>query len=309
MSKSLRSEYPIARVAVLAFDLQVPMDVLLALEFAGVTTVALNERPHTLFERAVAFGAKRMLVSSEKLSEVALAAPHVATASALPIGMWRTDLLVDSMRASRRRLDSPGQHILILPMNLAAHGACGLPFITSPAAVAGFLRDMSALAEAWPHEHFVLRAKTLDWWNDARLSREVSRFESLANCSVSAEYSRMYVQYELCASAKLVIGKPTSLIEEALAVGVPSILHDFSPTSSGYYSGTWRHVPREFWALSRVELATKVGEVLSGLNVEVRNAAMSEVRGTLGSRSDGHVRERVRSLIRHMLQEADETLH
>ena len=309
MSRVLRTEYPAAKVAVLAYDLQVPMDVLLALEFAGVTTVALNERPHSLFETAVAFGAKRLLVASEKLSDVALDAPHVAIASTTTTGMWRTDLLVDRMRATGVGVTQPDQHILVLPFGLAAHGSRDLPFLFSPAAVAGFLSDITALAEAWPRERFVIRAKTLDWLKDARIAGEVDRFESLANCVVSTDYSRMYVQYELCASAKLVLGKPTSLIEEALAVGVPCILHDFSPTSSSYYLETWRHVPREFWALSRAELLTKTGDVLSGLNIEARNAAMSNVRSTLGGKNDGHVRERVRSLVRDMVQEADRTPH
>ena len=301
IARSLRSRYPNVGVAVLAYDLQTPMDVVIGLEAAGIESVAFNERPHCLFEESYSMAAKFLCVASADMSTVAMGAPHVAVSKSVATGMWRTDILLEKMG---RPIGNGTQrdHVLVLPFDLASETGPCTPYLTSVQAVAGFLDDVFDLAEAYPIQHFIIRPKSINWWDDPRIARQVARLAASPNCTVSSDYSRMHLQYELCASARLVIGKPTSLIEESLALGIPCIIHDFTPTSRGYFIGSWKHIPRALWALSRDEWLDRVGDLIQGTPTTDTLSAFHSSTQFFGDLNDGCVQERMRALVRGILE-------
>ena len=133
-------------------------------------------------------------------------------------------------------------------------GWSGDPIATDFSSVLHFIEDIADLASERPDLRIVIRGKNDDWISDHRFAAARSRTESLPNLSVSREYGRLNETYRLCANAHLIIAKHTSLVDEALALGIPCVLHDYTSNSRGYARLAVEYLPRRLWAEDPGEL-------------------------------------------------------
>lgn len=299
----LRTTYPVAQVACLVYEIQVPAYLSLALDCAGIQTVALHERPETAFEHVSPIIANTVLAGSPFLADALRRSWSTAISVVEPVGMWRTDLLMDAgaspwpcesdpMAARGRRL------IVALPFHVAHEGPRpGNPIATAFQTMQHFLQDMMKIADAYPDSFIIVRAKNAAWVNDARLAGIVGAVRSRNNMAISTDYSRMAESYRLCANADLVIGKATSLVDECLAVGIPAVIHDYTQNSSGSRRLVLDYLPREIWALDEAELASRVSFGMADDGNAFRDWWEPHRRRIYGNLNDGHVRERAQEHI------------
>ena len=187
----LRTMYPAAQVACLVYEIQVPAYLSLALDIAGIRTVALHERPETAFEHVSPIIANTVLAGSPFLADALRTSWSTAISVVEPIGMWRTDLLKDAgaspwpcgsdpLAARGRRL------IVALPFHVAHDGPRpGDPIATAFQTMGHFLQDMTKVADGFPDSFVIVRAKNADWVNDARLAEIVAAMDLIkANAPV-----------------------------------------------------------------------------------------------------------------------------
>ena len=118
------------------------------------------------------------------------------------------------------------------------------------------------------------------------------------NLNVDTDYTTVNKSYNLALHSSLIIAKPTSLADEALAYGIPCLLHDYTHNCQGFAVNNLGYLPRELWCLDDGELTTKVDAVLDA------REAFDQWWGpigaaTYGTLSDGNVRRRIRETIEH----------
>lgn len=308
-STELRGRYPHARLAYLTYEIQVPATVSLGLHLAGIPTVALLERPESAVVHSSPFAVRTLLTPSPDFAARASRSFSIASVEVRAAGMWRTDLLISSRSSPApkevQRARAEGRRtILVLPFHVTPppHRPSE-PVLTAPGSMAHFMGDIAFLALQHSDCHFIIRGKNDDWVDDPRLKSVIDELATIANIEVNREYQALNESYLLCAHADIVIAKPTSLAEECLAIGVPCILHDYTPNTSGYIRANWTHLPREIWALDRVDLNDRFAFARDADGAAFRIWWEPFRAGIYGGLNNGRVRERVREVVRSMVED------
>ncbi|MDO8307695.1 MAG: hypothetical protein Q7V58_04970 [Actinomycetota bacterium] len=307
----LETTFPSVRVAVLAYELQVPVALVLALEAAGVRTVALNERPLSVVIATQPFAMSCLLTASAYFSERALGSTGIAVARAEAVGMWRTDFLRgfsgDSAVGAAATARAKGRKfVVVLPYHhVAGAGLVGNPLATSRSSVRHFLTEMLELAVERPDLHLVIRGKNADWLVDPQFADLATRCAEIDNVEVSTEYSRMNESYRLVAKADLVIAKYTSLVDEALAIGIPCVVHDYTTNARGVARAVVEYLPEQVWATSRPELLSRIDDALVRDGDAFRESWEPIRHRVFGTLNDGSVRERARAAITRLVSSPD----
>jgi len=300
MARQIREHYPDTTAAAFGFDSQVPLELAVAFELAGIETFAVSERPANNVDHSSIYRVGRLGTASPCLSEAALQNWSLSIREAEAIGMWRTDLLVEGMAAdvpeciSRARRD--GRRIAVaLPYHLSHDGDMAEdPVAKSAPSVAHFLQDLLELALRCSDLHIVIRGKNAHWLDDPRFLDIAAQINAMANIEVNTDYVEYNEAYRLCAHADLVIAKPTSLAEETLALGIPSLMHDYTHNLQAYAIDTWTHLPRDLWCLDKAEFHSRVDAVLADGGESFRSWWEPHRQMIYGSFNDGQVRERAR---------------
>lgn len=297
VARVLNQRYPHARAALLAFDVQLPVYLIAGLEYAGIRTVALQERPAISFDRAASSIAGTILSASTFFAQALRDSPVVSSKNVIPVGMWRTDLLQTELQVARGGTPPARPTVLVLPYHAEPplHRPSD-PMCTSVETFISFLSDIIGLAERHNDVHFIVRAKNADWLLDTRTATEREALTQLGNVSLDDNYSTLNRTYQLAARSSLIIAKPTSLIDEALACGIPCVIHDYTHNASNYASSLLTYLPRRLWALDRAELLAKVQEVLTD-NVGSPRVSNRDLQAIYGLWADGKVRQRIHAYL------------
>jgi len=301
--------YPSLRLAILAYDVQVPSELVLALESLDIPTAALNERPQSVIWGIQPFSVSTLLTASSFFSKAALESRSVSVNSAVAIGMWRTDLLYEyrarPVHEDCARAHQAGQRFVVaLPYHAAAPGTwSNNPLAVGVQSVTHFLEDLAELAEGRPDLFIVIRGKNAGWVADERFSGIAARIDALPNITVSRDYESLNESYRLCAAADLVIAKHTSLVDEVLALGIPCVLHDYTQNSQDLARNAVRYLPRRLWAENPSELRDLVDFALEGGGAAFQEWWEPHRSLLYENLSDGGVRTRARAYLTTLVEE------
>lgn len=121
--------------------------------------------------------------------------------------------------------------------------------------------------------------------------------------TISMDYEKTYISYDLCAHSDLVIAKHTSLGDECLSVGIPVLFHEYTHNTERLVADAFDYNPSKIMCFNYQELKERVQIVLSGTPnamTEDYEYLKNVVYGGLG---DGKVRERIHAHIEEMLSE------
>jgi len=307
--------YPALRLAIFAYEIQVPTELVLALESLGIPTAAMNERPQSLLWGLQPFAVGTLLTASSFFSEAAVASRSVSVVGVVSMGMWRTDLLHEyrarPMHEECERAHRAGQRFVIaLPYHSAPQGEwSGNPLAVGVQPITHFLEDLADLAEARSDLFIVIRGKNADWVADGRFSDTAARINALPNITVSRDYQRLNESYRLCASADLVIAKHTSLVDEVLAVGIPCVLHDYTRNSQDLARPAVVYLPRRLWAENSGEMKNAIAFALENDGADFREWWEPHRLRVYGNLSDGSVRARARAHLSLLAERGGEEIN
>ena len=289
-----KAKYPKVRTSMIAFDMQIPPVLLFALARCGVRSFSFQERPSIPVDQGAFVAADVVLSASPWFSERLKESWSYAFREVSEVGMWRTDPIVKEPASVQK----PGvRQVLLLPYVPVTDGPhVPFPISSSVASVKHFILDTIELALKFKDYRFVLRAKSIEWLNSERFADIRDRISEADNYVVSRDYGELNGSYSLLSQSTAVLCKPTSLGEEALACGIPTIFHDYTHNSSGYHENIWTHIPKSLWVQSRKQLDEMMEHLIrrgSSSDDAWRRASL-DVFGTL---NDGTVQERSRLLI------------
>ena len=304
-ARAIREAFPGLRVGILAYEVQLPMAFTLALQQAGVQTVAFSERPLSAMVETQPFVVGTLMTAGPEFSSTVRDSSAITVTDAPATGMWRTDLLRAYRRTPHPAWTDRRHRVLALPYHVEERPGFGNnPLAVSPPAVRQFLTDCLALAQRRPDVQVVIRGKNDRWRQHPDFADIAEQVANSDNVTVSSDYVTLNESYRLAAHADLVIAQYTSLADEVLAAGIPCVLHDYLPNSRGYGRGIAAHLPDMLWALSEDEWHERIDAALDD-----RSAFQAAWRGhgerLYGDLADGQVRARARALILAMLDTPD----
>ena len=301
--------YPSLRLAVFAYDAQVPSELVLALHSLGIPSIAVSERPLSVIWGVQPFSVSRLLTASEFFAASAVESPSLVVGEAIPVGMWRTDFLHEYRAGPdhsehKLALQAGQKFVVALPFHAGPRsGWDGNPLVTGAASMSHFLTCLADLAEEMPELRIVIRGKNDSWVEDDRFASIAARIGGLPNIVVSREYGRLHESYRICARADLIIAKYTSLVDEALAVDIPCVVHDFTTNSQDFTRLAVSYLPRRIWAENEHELRAGVKFALQDDGSAFREWWTPHRLRIYGHLNDGYVRSRARSHLVSLVSE------
>jgi hypothetical protein len=241
--------YPGLKNVIIDYDILFPKTLALALEAAGIRTIALQERGSTSFASIYCAIADTYLLCGGLFTSYGQRNPSIACRQAVDFGAWRTSLLVGaevpaftelSMQAfGPRSVWEYGSVIAVLGWFTTRQDAESSPFLNrrSNLDLHGRVRS---LAMAFPESAVVLRLKLLD---EADRQMVAESFAGVPNVFLCDEYSKMNASYALCKRADVIVSVQTSLADECLAAGKKVVVldstHNFKKICTDIY-------PQEF---------------------------------------------------------------
>lgn len=292
ISKQLLELWPEFKLAVYAYEAQVPASLTLGIEMCGRTSISTHERLATGATNSVPFAVHTLLAANAADAIRCRHSKSIAVSECIPVGMWRTDLLIEKeQEALAGRSMKPGGTVVILPYHVTDEGCSDL-LTTSAECFNDFMSDVLDLAESRPDLKFIVRGKTDEWTTMSKCKEVHVRLTRTPNVQIDSDYSQLNRSYALCSIADLVIAKHNSLVDECLSVGIPCLLHDYNRYYSSYASEVLSYIPKDLWVHNFSDLKSKVEEWVP-LDAASRKGQQKSDR----SLSDGRVRERIRKLI------------
>jgi hypothetical protein len=135
--------------------------------------------------------------------------------------------------------------------------------INSWSAVKLFLNDVLILAERNTDVFFILRTRDPSWMKDKYFSKVIRKIKEFKNVRYDMDFSELHQQYKILNASDLVIAQHTSIADEALAIGMPVIFHDYSPYSNKIYASNFDYENSRMFCHSRNDFIDKFDTVIS----------------------------------------------
>ena len=227
----LSREYPGTNMVLFAYDMLVPGYLSLAFGSLGIFRAAAVERSNSI-KCAYPVIADLLLVPTEHFGQLASRHPTFSIRKFEVTGLWRTDYL----RGVTTAADRSRTTIVVLPFHVeksCSDGASRLE--TNWDTAVKFFDDLVALSMEFKDCQFVVRGKDTSWLAIPRV-REIFEIDGRAgNIIIDADYTAFGRSYQLVAECQVVIGKYTSLIDEAYLAGWPCVVHEVYPFGRRLY--------------------------------------------------------------------------
>lgn len=256
-----------AKVALIGYDILFPTPLVLALQARDIKVVAMQERLIHVFHNSIHPIFDAYFISGKRVRERLLENEFQWLKEMPVIGLPRAELIkkyqAESSSLPLEKNKSPDQLVVVLDFSPSMD-----PFgdrdnsIICREACKAFYQDIIDIAQSLPKAHFVIRGKNDNWCAMPYFSDIVNLIQQSPNIEVSHKYDVVNVSYQLVAAADLVIGRQTSLGDEAMAMGIPVLFHDWTPTRSRNVADIYDYDGFPVYTHSFEELKTRTRKVL-----------------------------------------------
>jgi hypothetical protein len=89
-----------------------------------------------------------------------------------------------------------------------------------------FLEDILETAKQLPNCNFIIRGKDVVWMEIPFFRNVVEKIEISENIIINSSYKELKISYDLIDNSDLVICRHTSLADETLAIGIPTLFYE-----------------------------------------------------------------------------------
>ncbi|NVK18597.1 MAG: hypothetical protein HWE30_07885 [Methylocystaceae bacterium] len=223
-----------AKVALVGYDFLFPSLLSMALQAHGVKVVALQERLIQMYHPSFHPIFDLYFVSGPKIKKRIEQNRFHSIKDIVAIGLVRSQRLREYRIQDDLIQVNNGKPYKKLVVVLDFHSDAD-PFSDSDNSMIcwkannAFYQDILRLADKIPEAHFVIRGKNIEWTKIDYFKNTLAEISQKSNVEVNSNYDEMDVSYKLVSKADLVIGRQTSLGDEAMSVGIPVLFHDWTP--------------------------------------------------------------------------------
>jgi hypothetical protein len=308
-SKNLAA-YPGLKIALIDYEILCPKELLLAFENRGIRTVAVQERIILSFYKL--YGStilSHYLCGSPYSAENMKNSPLYSVDHYLPVGQYRSDNLMEAIKSPPPKiLEAPIAKGLKVITVLGFHTQLEwhnsqLDLFLNWKSHQQFLDDIIRLSLEIPDVFIILRYKNVDWVSLPIFAETIQKINASDKVTISMDYDKFLVSYDLCAHSDLVIAKHTSLADECLSVGIPVLFHEYTHNTERLVADAFDYSPSKIMCFNYQELKERALIILSGTPnamTEDYDYLKNVVYGGLG---DGRVKERIHAHIEKMIAE------
>jgi len=223
--RSSLTHYKEAKIALVGYDILFPKALAFALESLNIKTISITERFILIYSNNYTFSLDTLLSASESSSKIIKKSDRFLTNNLYSVGQVRTDkFFYKDIPKSKYKA-----RVVVLDHHIEndSENQKFEPILNWKNDV-NYRNEILFLAELNPEIEFIFRGKNCSWYNNKYHHHIKTKADKLPNVSVDMDYSiNSWKSYNLCASADLIIARPTSLAEECVSKGMDVIVMDY----------------------------------------------------------------------------------
>ena len=223
--RKMLEPYKSAKIALVGYEFLFPKTLALALESLNIKTVATTDRFYIPYINSRTFMFDTFLSSSESSSEIIKYSDRLLTNDIFSVGLIRSDHFFDK-DISRSKFK---ERVIVLDYHIENDPETQqFETIINWKNDISFREEILLLAGFYPDTEFIFRGKNFDWYKNEHYHLTKSKVDKMPNVSVDKDYSKNHWKsYHLCASADLIIARPTSIAEDCISKGLDVIVYDY----------------------------------------------------------------------------------
>ncbi len=297
------SPFTNARFALIARDLLIPRILCVALGIQGIQLLSYQDRfiaAHMFYHLMSDY----YFVTSEFIAEkLRTDGQYQYIGQSIPIGLIKTDPMYKAAQAPpiAKYEEIKKHHFLVLaldyhvPMTFVENYTSHYNFWKN---LKRFYRDLICLASEFPEIYIVIKNVTDEICDHPEFADFMDLFERLPNI----EFAREYVYNppeQLAVLADAGIALYTSLADEMLAAGIPTIYYDFFGVPSTYFD----YENNPMMVYSYEELILRMKQVLN--KTYMKEEAFLQMRERFFGKYDGKVKDRLHQELLQLYHESE----
>tara|TARA_B110000008_G_scaffold276106_1_gene314817 strand:- start:1810 stop:3690 length:1881 start_codon:yes stop_codon:yes gene_type:complete len=285
------NSYSDSKIALVGYDMLFPIGLSLALEHYKIHTVAAQERLLPPITNDQAYILHTYLnISNFHVFDFG-AEDDIYVKNRFAVGQIRTDHFFDNFKSIKKLREL---RVIFLDYQIGTKDQQQFsPFLNWKNDIK-LRNDILDLAEMFPNVEFIFRGKDCNWLNNEFHHEVIIRAKRLENVVVDTNYDENFRSYHLCASADLIIARPTSLAEECVSAGMNVIVLDYG---INYHNQVSRWIPelKDYHCHSFDHLKNMMSDFIKkGFIVSESEKNLIKER-IFSNLTDGNVRNRVLS--------------
>jgi len=287
--------YSSAKVALVGYEMLFPKTLALALETLNIKSISVTERFQAIYKNNKTFIIDTLLSISHSSSKIIQNSERFLAKNILPVGQVRTDhFIYNNVLKSEFN-----ERIVILDYHVENDSESQkFKTILNWKNDKNFREEIISLAELYPDKEFIFRGKNCDWYKNKIFPDIIAKVDKLPNLKVDQDYNHNHWKsYHLCASANLIIARPTSLAEECVSKGYNVIVMDYS---TNYRTAVTNFLPeplKEYYCHSYKELL-QMFEFWNHNKYILSDKKKNEIKKNLFSGfTDGNVKTRIQKYL------------
>jgi hypothetical protein len=300
-SRSSLEPYNGAKIALVGYEILFPKALALALDSLNIKTIGITERYLIGFTNNHTANINTLLSISEYTSGAIKKSDRFLVNSIFPVGQVRTDHFFDN---NIHKSKNKKKRVIVLDYHIENDFKREkFELFLNWKNDIYFRNEILSLAESHPEIEFIFRGKNCDWYKNRFHKNIILKINRLPNVSVDTDYSLNYWKsYHLCASADLIIARPTSLAEECISMGLDVIVMDYGINYKTQVSRFLPKLLREHYCHSFNQLNSKFNFWKKNQYVTKKELKIKIKKKLFSNLTDGKVKLRIENYLKKIIK-------
>jgi len=282
------------KIALVGYDVLLPISLSLALESNGVKTIACQERFVQPFNNKYDYILDTNFVASKYISSIIQQKREnsIYATNTIPMGLLRSDKLFTqkmdtSGESDRKQIIVFDYHVI----NQYNYQICQP--VLNWKNDHYFRKEILKLAKDFKDYDFIVRGKNIEWTNIAYFNDILDQWNNTPNITLDADYSEFYRSYELCNKSDLIIARHTSIADECISKGFEVIIHDYGINYDRYIRNYYPKIPGINFCHSYKELKAHMSSFHKNGYITNQKLKNEIIETLFDGLSDGNVQSRI----------------
>jgi len=225
MYSQFLNKYRNTKIAILGYDVLCPAEFIVAAQMKNIRCIGIQERLNTTYSEIYPLVLDDYFVMGENSQKKILENKNTSISNMPIIGPIRASWL--SERSFFSPVKNQGLNVLVFDCSsFPTDPHAELISVNSWENNKLFLTDILKLSKMYPNCKFTLRGKDSDWLKIPYFKNIAVEVKSQPNVLVDEEYELKRRSYQLIEQCDLVICRHTSIADETLSAGIPTLFYE-----------------------------------------------------------------------------------
>jgi hypothetical protein len=291
--------YKSAKIALVGYQWLFPKALALSLESLNIRTIAIEDRFLNGYFNNQTFILDTQLSISHPATKKKTISERFLANNIIPVGQPNTDHFFDKNIIKSKYK----KKVVILDYHIETdfESEKFQPILNWKNDI-NFRNEILSLAESNLKIEFIFRGKNCDWYKSMIHKNIILKTNKLTNVYVDTDYSLSHWKsYHLCASADLIIARPSSLAEECISRGLDVIVMDYGINYKTHVSRFLPKLLREYYCYSFDQLNNKFSFWKKNQYVVKKKLKIKIKKQIFSNLADGKVKLRIENYLKKII--------